>query len=416
YLLWPDVRLLLVSQAVSIAFGAALVGLLAAKHGLGKASLAVEAGFAFSYGVMSAIVRDFHEVGFGLPLLIGALWALLDGRLGRLAAFSACLLLVKEDMPLYIAGFGLVLFAVGRRLAGVLFAAAAAVAEILLLYVVIPAFSYSGRYTYIGGGARGIRSPADAVAELAGHLASWQGLAFLFLIAATAGVGLTSKLLWALAPPAASRFLSHDPVYLGFHYHYGVLLTAVCFAAMIDALSRRAEAGLAEAGLAAGAGMTTPPGGEADAAGRKARFGRLRGVQAVLLAVGALGGVAGSDSLSRTADFFGAGAVLAEQRSVAAAIPDGAAVVADVYLLDHIIDRTDVTVAFPLRLDAGGQPLWQDETGIPLEGDFVFLDLETRGYDNRTAPWAASLAAWLEESGDYQVVDRSGRFLLFGRV
>jgi uncharacterized membrane protein len=379
YRLWPDARVLLYAQAVLVAVGVALVGLFAVKRGLGRFSLVLEAAFALSYGVLSALVFDFHEIAFGLPLLIWALWALADDRIGLLAVASCSLLLVKEDMPFYVAGIALCLFFSGRRLVGVLFGAGSVAALGLLIYVVIPHFSYWGRYAYIGDDARGVQSLAGAVGEFFGHLASPTGVGFLAMLVVTCGLGLRSKIALVLLPTVVFRFFAHDAVYLGFRYHYGILITGVCFMALIDALSTwRTKQTLWRRRLLTG--------------------------QAVALVVCSVLGLLASATVTRVAHVWTQGDLMAQERAVEQLIPDGAKVVADVFLIDHLIDRTQATVAFPW---------WYDETHLPLEGDYVFLDTATKGYDNEITPWVDDLIDDLVASGQYAIIGQSGdRFVV----
>jgi uncharacterized membrane protein len=374
YLLWPDVRLLLVAQAVLVAFSVGLIGLFAVKRGLGRYGLVVEAAFGLSYGVLSAIVFDFHEIAFGLPLLIAAVWALSEQRLVWLAVACLALLLVKEDMPFYTAGIALSLFFAGRRFLGVVFGAASVAALVIIVYVVIPQFSYWGRYAYVGDQARGLRSLPTAFGQFFEHLISPLGVAFLALIAVTCGLGLTSKLTLVVVPTVVFRFLAYDPVYLSFHYHYGILITAVCFMALIDALSS----------WRTGQSLWRRP---------------LWTAQALILALGSVLGIVGSTTPTRVAHVWTQGALMAQEKSVEALIPDGAKVVADVFLIDHIVDRTRATVALPR---------WEDETGLPLDGEYVFLDTQTKRDGNQSNRWVSGLIDDLVASEEYRVIGESG--------
>jgi hypothetical protein len=94
--------------------------------------------------------------------------------------------------------------------------------------------------------------------------------------------------------------------------------------------------------------------------------------------------------------------VLADKAAIQALIPDGADVAADVYLVDQIVDRTHVQVAYSS---------WQDETGAEIHADYVFLDLDTISYNNRITPWVAPLINRLTGEG-YRQVARAGRFVL----
>ena len=381
YRLFPSALTLMLAQAFLVGASVGIVGAYARKRGLGAAAYAIEAGFALSYGVLSAVTFDFHEIAFGLPLLLWALWALLDRHTVQLILACAALCLVKEDMPLYIAGIALVLFFTGRRLFGLILGAASVAVTLLLVLVIIPAFSYWGHYTYIGTGARGLQSAGGMALALLSHLVSWQGITFLLTILFTAGLGLRSTVMLVMLPTVVFRFMAHDSVYLGFHFQYGVLLAAVAFVALIDAWGRYE-------------GWR----------GRTAAYWQRW--QKRLLVAGAVMGLALSESFMPVYGLVGAGQMTADRTAAAAAIPDGANVAADVYLVDTIVDRTVVQVAYPS---------WTDETGAPIESPWVLLDLETRGYHNRQAPWAEALLTRLTTDEGYQVVERVGRYVVLHR-
>ena len=379
YRLFPHALTLLCAQAVLFAGSVWFVGQYACRRGLGRASYLVAAGFAVSYGVLSAVTYDFHEVAFGLPILLWALWAALERRDWHLVGACAAMTLVKEDMPMYIAGLALVLFFTGRKLFGICLGLASVAVTLLLIYLVIPYFSYWGHYAYIGSGARGLRSVGAMAYAFAAHLFSWRGLVFLLLIAATAGLGLKSKLMLVLLPTVIFRFMANDQVYLGFYFHYGVLPAAVCFMAMIDGWRRW------------GSGL-----------GRLSGDALIR-VQKWLLAAGAALGVVGSMGWMSLYGLVGHSQMIADRAAVQALIPDRADVAADVYLVPQIVDRTKAQVAYQS---------WTDETGAPIRSDWVFLDRQSRAFFNHIDPWVPDLIEELTAEGRYELVAERGRYVL----
>ena len=62
--------------------------------------------YALSWPIASAAAFDFHEVAFAPVLMAVALERLQAGRLRTALAALALLLLVKEDMGLFVAGLG----------------------------------------------------------------------------------------------------------------------------------------------------------------------------------------------------------------------------------------------------------------------------------------------------------------------
>jgi len=382
YWLWPDARMLMCAQAVLFAASVGFVGWYAVRRGLGRVAYLIEAGFAVSYGVMSAACYDFHEIAFGLPILLWAVWALREKHDRQLIVACIAMVLVKEDMPMYIAGIALVLFFTGRKLFGVILGVCSIAVTLLLILVVIPYFNIDGKYAYIGSDARGLRSISDMALSIVHHLISWPGISFLLLIVVTAGLGLRSKLMLVVIPTVVFRFMADDPTYLGFHFHYGVLLTGVAFMAMIDAWDRW-------------------PGW------RRISRGTLVSAQKWLLLIGGVVGLIASGGVLDLYGLAGHTQMVADRTAVEAQIPTGANVAADVYLVDQIVDRTTVQVAYPW---------WTDETGAVIQADWVFLDIQTRGFYNPTQPWVQPLINELTSSGSYRVVDQAGRYVLLERT
>jgi len=394
YWIWPSAKMLMVAQALMFAGSAFFVGWYGLRRGLGVMALVVQAAFVLSYGVLSAMLFDFHEVAFGLPILLYAVWAFLEKRDGHLIVACILMCLVKEDMPMYAAGIALALIVTGRRLFGVVLAAASVAVTLLLIFVVIPIFSYWGHFAYVGSGSRGIDSFSAAFGVFFQHLFSVRGLEFLILIAVTAGVGVLRPVMLAVVPTVLIRFMANDTIYLGFRYHYGVLLTAVAIIALID--------------------------GWAWLGAKRAVVARVvRSMQALIVVVLALAELfmtgapfesvpEFSNVRTRIEMLWTGNQRAADAQAIAAKIPDGANVAADVFLVDQIVDRTNVQIA---------HPNWQDETGQPIKADYVWLYASTIAYDNQSTPWVSGLFVKLiSPGGGYKMIAYQGPFILLQRV
>jgi uncharacterized membrane protein len=119
------------------------------------AAYCVSVAYGLSWTIAAAAAFNFHEVAFEPVLTAVALERLQKGRLKTALVAMFGLLLIKEDMGLYVAGIGLGL-AITRplgirrqRLTGLLIAAFGLVATALALYVVIP--HMGGRSNYYWG-------------------------------------------------------------------------------------------------------------------------------------------------------------------------------------------------------------------------------------------------------------------------
>jgi hypothetical protein len=215
---------------------------------LGRPSAYLFAGaYALSWPVAEAVAFDFHEVAF-VPLLSALLVERYDaGRRGQAALAALALLLVKEDMGLLIAGFGLVLLTrSGQRRAGLAYLAAGAAAVWAASRVLINLFGGDNDY-YWAYGSFGDGMP-EAVLYLLTHpwavpdaLASppVKLLTMALLVLPLLLLPLRSPLALAAVPLLAERMLADrfgnwwEP-----RYHYSAFLIAILIMAAADGTDR----------------------------------------------------------------------------------------------------------------------------------------------------------------------------------
>src|SRR6195952_2849921 len=375
YRLWPDARVLLVAQALLIAFGVHVVCRLSVRR-LGGFGYFLGAAFAVSWGILQAVDFDFHEIAFAVPLLALALEALLTGRYPQVVAFSSLLVLVKEDSPLLVVGIALVLAAQRKYRAALLLGLIGVISFLLIILVVIPFFSYSHTYTYFAYAGAGTAHGLGGLVSSALHTVfSRRGLIFVGALAITTGLGLRSPVILAILPTLAARLVSNNYAYTGFLYHYNATLMVICCVALGDGLTRQRR-------------VKTPT----SRVLVRAQTVVLAGVVAV--------------SLLRAPPIATIGSVFTScDRCTAAAaavarIPDGARVAADVFLMPHLVDRAQVMQAYPSFVDP---------TGLPIRADWVVLDLDSTSY---MAGWSAELLAQLTASGHFDEVARYGRYVV----
>jgi len=367
YWLWPSAKMLMVVQALLFAGSAFFVGWYGLRRGLGAMAYIVQAAFIMSYGVLSAMLFDFHEVAFGLPILLYGLWAFLEKRDGHLIVACLLMCLVREDMPLYAVGIALALIVIGRRLFGVILGLASAAMTLVLVFV-------TGSPN---GGSIGAFLP---------NLFSLRGLLFLLLIVVTAGIGVARPVLLAVVPPVLIRLTAADPVSLGFTHQYGALVTAAAIVALIDGWAWLSEK-----------------------RGVVAKSGRAMQVAVlVLLAVAELFATGAPFDTSpqfrnvqaRIEMLWTSDQRATDMRAVAAQIPDEANVAADVFLVNQIVDRTTVQAVDPDQ---------------PVGADYVWLYTSTTAHDNQSTPWVSDLFVKLIAT-NYTMVDYRGPFILLRRV
>lgn len=234
YWLFPYGQTLLVAQGLLIGLSVVPVTRLAVER-LGVRvgwTIAVMYGLAFGFG--NAVVADFHEVAFAVPILAMAGVAFVEQRYAAVVWWSLPLLLVKEDMGVTVAAIGVALWLVGERRRGLILAIVGAVALVLVVWVIIPAFNTGGGYDYTG--------------NLGGEVGLWETLTTeadrkLLTLLLTFGVTGFAALLspWAVvaAPTFLWRFLGDVEYYWGTDWHYSIVIMPIVFVAMIDAIGRR---------------------------------------------------------------------------------------------------------------------------------------------------------------------------------
>jgi uncharacterized membrane protein len=238
---------LLVAQSVLLAL--AVVPLWAyAKRRLGTSAAYCVAGvYALAWPVAATLEFDFHELAFAPVLSMLMLERHEAGRRWQCAAAAGALLLVKEDMGLLVAGFGLYLLTrPGERRMAAVFVAGGLFWTWLASQVLIPAFGGTADY-YWAYDALG-RDLPHAVAHALVH--PWavakllvtphvKATTMLWLVAPLLLLPLASPITLAVLPLVAERMLSSrfahwwEP-----RFHYNVALVALLVAAGVDGTAR----------------------------------------------------------------------------------------------------------------------------------------------------------------------------------
>lgn len=254
---------LLVAQAVLFALAIGPIWRYTERR-LGPGAAYCAAGaYALSWPIAEALAFDFHEVAF-VPLLSALLVERYDaGRRVQAAAAAAALLLVKEDMGLLLAGFGLYLLTRpderdgerrrlrdllprGDRRAGLAYAAVGLVAAWVGSRVLIAAFGGDNDY-YWAYGALGPDVPHAAVHaltrpwDIAAVLADppQKVVTMALLVLPLLLLPLASPLTLTAVPLLAERMLASrfgnwwEP-----HYHYNAFVIAVLVLAAADGAAR----------------------------------------------------------------------------------------------------------------------------------------------------------------------------------
>ncbi|MEU5917936.1 DUF2079 domain-containing protein [Streptomyces sp. NPDC047141] len=377
YWIWPSPVALLFGQAALFAASAAVVGRTTQQIlGSRAAGIGLTVAYGLSWGLQEAVKSDFHEIAFAVPLLALTCRALLLGRWTAAAAWSAPLVLVKEDMGLTVAMVGAVLFLKGSKRLGAALAGFGVAAFALTVLVLIPAASALGQYDYwskiekTGEGAD--TSFGQVVAGALGSGERWEMV--FYLLAITGFLALRSPLVLLVLPTLGWRFLSQDPNHWGMHWHYSAILMPVVFLALVDGV--RAVRTSPRAWLVSYGKVVVPV---------------ATAVALVLAANLPLRDLTKAETYrtdSRTR----------EARAAVDAVPEGASVEADVSLLAH--------------LTADHRVYWVG-TSKGATPDYLAFDL--RGWGQQVSD-PVQLASQLHPEARYEITYRSDGFAVLRRA
>ncbi|HEX6523163.1 MAG TPA: DUF2079 domain-containing protein [Streptosporangiaceae bacterium] len=207
--------------------------------------------YALSLPIMAAVVFDFHEVAFVpvLTVLMVERFSLPSEEGGKTwhgVLAAVVLLLVKEDMGLLVAGFGMYLLLTRRRWTGLAFLVSGLAVTWLATHVLIPAFGGSANFYWAYGqfGA----SPGSALVNVLAHplhalhvfFTPWvKTRTMLGLLVAFAFLPLASPLVIAALPLLAERMLASGyPLWWQAKFQYDAFLIMIMACAAVDGAAR----------------------------------------------------------------------------------------------------------------------------------------------------------------------------------
>jgi uncharacterized membrane protein len=238
YWIVPSAVSLLVVQDLLVAASAFVVTRAARSVAGGYGAVAIGLAYAFSWGLQAAVVAQFHEVAFALPLVAASLAALVERRWVACALWAVPLVFVKEDLGLTVVVIGLlvILRSGGERAAlGGALAAWGAAWFVVAVKVVLPAVNGQGVWDYSNQVPWStLTDPAAVLPRLVQPTEKLQTLAY--VVGITGFLALRSPLVLATLPTFAWRFLADTPAYWGRDWHYSAILMPIVFLALIDTL------------------------------------------------------------------------------------------------------------------------------------------------------------------------------------
>ena len=243
YWIRPRPTTLLVAQAALVAISLLPIHRLALKR-LGRAgALALAVAYGLSFGVQTAIAFDFHEVALAAPLFAFGLVALVEQRWRASLAWLLPLLLVREEMGVYLAVIGLILFLRGQRKMGLWLGVGGLLAAVLVVKVIIPHFNPGHANPYLG-----FYPSTSSLWTAPLHLVdAKEKIKTIVLVAGVTGLlALRSPLMLLTLVNLTSRFLADNPLYWNsFAWAYGLVLMPIAFVGYLDAYPRWQESRVA---------------------------------------------------------------------------------------------------------------------------------------------------------------------------
>ena len=272
--LFPTPLSLLITQDLLLAFSAWPLTRLASRLTNEWVAGGLGLVYVLSWGMQGAVAAQFHEIAFAMPLLAYASVAFVERRWGAVTAWSAPLVLVKEDMGLTVLMIGVAVILTsavpawyrtctvirpggrgadgpdaagdaagnapkdeaarnrrrGLRL-GVGMIVGGIAAFLFAIQVFLPAFNINGVWDY-GLSSQDQPTSPDALTHKA--------MVVVMLILTSGVVGVTSPWLLVVLPTLAWRFLGSVEFYWVWdNWHYNATLMPIALGALLDVVARR---------------------------------------------------------------------------------------------------------------------------------------------------------------------------------
>ena len=225
------------------------------KERLGKKpALFIGIAYLFSFGISKAVIMQFHEVAFALPICMYALIAWLNKNRKISFILMGMLVFVKEDLGATVALFALITLFLDAYIPGssLISTIKSVVHNIwkkpafylfiwgivwffLTTLVLIPFFNTSSQYDYTS-----IKEfpPLNSISDLGDFFARrWAYALMLIFIVASAGIwGITSPYILLTLPILGWRFISTRAIDYGIDNHHNSTLMPFVFVALLDVL------------------------------------------------------------------------------------------------------------------------------------------------------------------------------------
>lgn len=247
YWLYDSPVTLLLAQALLI-ISACLPIYLYAKKKLGcTPAVFLIITFILNAALLRAIYFDFHEIAFAIPLIAWVIYFIDIKRWLLFFISIILLLLVKEDMSLLVAFFGIYLLILKHYKYGLVTLFLGILWFLLVIKVFIPYFAGDNQafnywsYDQLGPDLMSsiiamVKNPLFAISIL--FIPIVKVMTLLKTFGVMLGLTFFSPIILLAIPLILERFLSSTENYWQFNYHYGATLTPILVMAVIDSLDR----------------------------------------------------------------------------------------------------------------------------------------------------------------------------------
>src|SRR5690242_1112383 len=205
--------------------------------------------YALSLPVMAAVIFDFHEVAF-VPVLTALMVERFDaGKRWHGILAAVALLLVKEDMGLLVAGFGVYLLLArwrSEKWTGLAFVAGGVTATWAAAHLLIPAFGGSATFYWAYGqfgstlGSALLNVLTHPLHALHVFVTPWvKARTMIGLLAMFGFLPLASPMVVAVLPLLAERMLASGyPLWWQAKFQYDAFLVMILCCAAVDGAAR----------------------------------------------------------------------------------------------------------------------------------------------------------------------------------
>jgi uncharacterized membrane protein len=234
--IWPHAETLLVAQSFLFALSLLPIFLFSEKRIGRQPAYLLAISFIFFWGVQHTIEYEFHPDVFAVPLIASAIYFIDVKKWGWASFFVFSLLLVKEDLTLLVAFFGIYLMLNQKIKLGCLFLLTGILFFYLEVMVWVPHFHVTEGnyhhwiYTELG------QQPSDSIKAILKNpllpfevgLNHWEKIrTLLFLFGPFLFLPLYSRQLILMIPLIAAKELSSGESLWGMGFHYSATLCPI---------------------------------------------------------------------------------------------------------------------------------------------------------------------------------------------